>query len=413
MGVALAEHRRLRKLAVLFLDIDRFKEVNDSLGHGAGDELLKGVARRIRAALREGDTVARMGGDEFVILLTGLDSGEEAAAVGRKVLDALKTSVRLGDRELLVRASMGIAIYPEDGTEAGVLLKNADAAMYRAKEAGGDNYQLHSKALHDAALERLELECDLRRALAQDELVLHYQPIYDLRERRFHGFEALVRWQHPARGLLQPSDFLAVAERAHLMAPLGRWVLRTACAQARAWRSLCAPHLIVAVNVGPGQFQEPAFLDEVRQALADNELAASVLELEITETEAMRDPVAAGRMVADLNALGVRVSIDDFGTGYSSLAYLKDLPIQVLKIDRCFVEHIARGPSNAAIANAIIGLGHNLGLSVLAEGVETEEQLAFLRAAGCDRIQGFLLSRPLTAEDCPDFLVRLGGAAPL
>jgi EAL domain-containing protein (putative c-di-GMP-specific phosphodiesterase class I) len=190
-------------------------------------------------------------------------------------------------------------------------------------------------------------------------------------------------------------------------------VLRTACAQAQAWRSLRAPHLNIAVNVGPGQFQETAFLDEVRLALADHDLDPSVLELEITETEAMRDPLAAGRMVAALNALGARVSIDDFGTGYSSLAYLKDLPIQVLKIDRCFVEDIARGPSNAAIANAIIGLGHNLGLSVLAEGVETEEQLAFLRAAGCDRIQGFLLSRPLTAEDCPDFLVRLGGAAPL
>ena len=411
IGVALAEHRRLRKLAVLFLDIDQFKQVNDSLGHGAGDELLKGVARRIRATLREGDTVARMGGDEFVVLLTGLESGEEAPFVGRKVLDALKTSVRLGDRELLVHASMGIAIYPDDGTDAGVLLKNADAAMYRAKEAGGDNCQLHSQALQSAAIERLELECDLRRALAQGELVLHYQPIYDLRERRFHGFEALVRWQHPERGLLLPVDFLAAAAGAHLLAPLCRWVLRTACAQARAWMPLRAPYLSIAVNVGTGQLQEATFLDDVKRALAENDLEPSVLELEITETEAMRDPVAAGRMVAALNALGIRVSIDDFGTGYSSLAYLKDLPIQALKIDRCFVQDVAGGPSDAAIANAIIGLGHNLGLFVLAEGVETEAQLAFLRAAGCDRIQGFFFSRPLPAAACADFLLRFGGAS--
>ena len=412
MAVALAEHRRLRKLAVLFLDLDGFKEVNDSLGHGAGDELLKGVARRIRSAVRQGDTVARMGGDEFVILLTGLESGDEAAAVGRKVLDALKTSVRLGERDLLIHASMGIAIFPEDGTDAEVLLKNADAAMYRAKEAGRDTYQLHSKALHDAALERLELECDLRHALARGELVLHYQPIYDLRERRLYGFEALVRWQHPEKGLLQPDEFLAVAERAHLMEPLGRWVMRTACAQARAWRSRRYSHLTMAVNVGPGQFQKASFLDEVQRVLTENDLEASALELEITETEAMLDPVAAGRMVGTLNALGVRVSIDDFGTGYSSLAYLKDLPIQALKIDRCFVQDITTRTGDAAIANAIIALGHNLGLSVLAEGVESEEQLAFLRAGGCDRIQGFLFSKPLAAEECNDFLDRFGAGVP-
>jgi diguanylate cyclase (GGDEF)-like protein/PAS domain S-box-containing protein len=410
IGVALADHRRLRKLALLFLDIDGFKQVNDSLGHAAGDELLKGVSHRIRSTLRDGDTVARMGGDEFVVLLTGLESGGEAATVGRKVLDALKTKVRIGDHELHVHASMGIAIYPEDGADAGALLKNADEAMYRAKEAGGDTYQLHSKALHDASLERIKLECDLRRALAEGEMVLHYQPIYDLRERRFHGFEALVRWQHPERGLLLPVDFLAALERARLMATLGRWVLGAACAQARAWRHLRVPRLNMAVNVGPGQFQEATFLDEVRQALADHDLDPSELELEITETEAMGDPVAAGHMVTALNALGVQVSIDDFGTGYSSLAYLKDLPIQVLKIDRCFVQDITKGSSDAAIANAIIGLGHNLDLSVLAEGVETEEQLAFLRTAGCDRIQGFFFSPPLPAEECPEFLVRYGGA---
>ncbi len=406
MAVALAAHRRHHKLAVLFLDLDDFKQVNDSLGHKAGDDVLRGVASRIRSALRECDTVARLGGDEFVILLTGLESGDEAAVVGRKILDALKTSVRLGEHELLVHASMGIAIFPEDGTDAETLLKNADAAMYRAKEAGRDSYQLHSKVLHDAALERFGLECDLRRGLAQEELFLHYQPIYDLRECRVDGFEALVRWQHPERGVLQPADFLAVAERAHLMEPLGRWVLQTACAQARKWRSRRTPPLTIAVNVGPGQLQKAAYLDEVRRVLSDNDLEPSSLELEITETEAMQDPAAAARMVAALKALGVKVSIDDFGTGYSSLAYLKDLPIHTLKIDRCFVKDITTRAGDAAIATAIIALGHNLGLSVLAEGAETQPQLDFLRAAGCDRVQGFLLSVPLSADECRDFLDR-------
>jgi EAL domain-containing protein (putative c-di-GMP-specific phosphodiesterase class I) len=346
-------------------------------------------------------------------MLTGVESGAEAANVGGKILDALRTSVRVGGRDLLVHASMGIAIYPEDGNDAESLLKNADTAMYRAKESGRDNYQLYTKALHDAALERLGLECDLRRGIGRGELLLHYQPIYDLRSRRLHGVEALVRWKHPERGLLQPDDFLPMAQKASLTGAIGAWVLRAAGAQAEVWRRRFSETMTMAVNVGSRQLQ-PEFLNEVGDVLARTGLPAACLDLEITETETMHDPLAAGRMLRALVDLGVSVSIDDFGTGYSSLSYLKDLPCHTLKIDRCFVQNVTTRPGDVAIANTIIALGHNLGLTVLAEGVETHEQRNFLENAGCDRLQGFLYSRPLPARECEQYMAEFSeGATPL
>jgi diguanylate cyclase (GGDEF)-like protein/PAS domain S-box-containing protein len=406
MGVAMAQaHRRGQRVGVLFLDLDDFKDVNDSLGHLVGDELLKSVGERLSGAIRRDDTVARVGGDEFVVLLTHIADAAQAVQVGQKILALLKDPIRVGDRELFVNGSMGISMYPEDGADFDSLLKNADAALYRAKKEGRDNCQLYTLSLHTAAVARLEMEGGLRRAIERDELFLEYQPALDLRRRRVHGVEALMRWRHPVQGVLQPEEFLPLAESSSLIVAMGGWVLETACRQAKAWQQLGHPELTVAVNVAARQFHDPTLLRRVTAVLAETGLSPSCLELEITETQAMQNPEATSRTLTELSALGVRISIDDFGTGYSSLSYLTRLPIHALKVDKSFVQGLASAPGDAAVATAIIHLAHTLKLSVQAEGVETREQLEILSRLSCDRIQGFFYSKPLGIAECGEFLI--------
>jgi diguanylate cyclase (GGDEF)-like protein/PAS domain S-box-containing protein len=407
MGVAMAQaHRRGKRMGVLFLDLDHFKDVNDSLGHQAGDELLQAIAARLTGTMRSGDTVARIGGDEFVVLLTHIADAGSAVFVGQKILGLLKAPVHVGERELFVNGSMGISMYPEDGRDFDSLLKNADAALYRAKEEGRDNCQLYTRSLHTAAMARLEMEGGLRRALERGELFLEYQPALDLEGERVHGVEALMRWRHPVRGVLPPGEFLPLAESSSLIVPMGWWVLTTACRQAKAWQELGHPDLTVAVNVAARQVHDPTFLRRVTDVLEETGLRARCLELEITETQAMQNPEATSRVLTKVSALGVRISIDDFGTGYSSLSYLRRLPIHALKVDKSFVQGIATDPDDAAIATAVIRLAHTLNLSVQAEGVETLDQLETLRQHACDRIQGFYYSPPLGVAECAAFLMR-------
>jgi diguanylate cyclase (GGDEF)-like protein len=404
LALAVAQSPRHGKgLAVLFMDVDRFKVINDSLGHSVGDRLIREVAARLRACVREGDTVARLGGDEFTVLLPDVGQAVDAAKVAGKVLDVIRVPFDIDGREIFVTSSMGISLYPDDGRDAETLVKNADAAMYRAKEQGRDRYLLYTPALNATALERLALESSLRKALPNDELLLHYQPIVDVATRRVHGVEALLRWNHPELGLVPPADFIPLAEVTGLILAMGPWVLRTACAQARAWQEL-HPGLRVAVNLSARQFQEPGLVGHVTDALADTGLDPRLLQLEITESSAMQNAQAAIQTLRELKALGVGLSIDDFGTGYSSLSYLRRFPIDTLKIDQSFIRDIGADPDDAAIASAIIALARTLKLSVVAEGVETAEQLAFVARHGCDQTQGYLFSRPLSAQRCADLL---------
>jgi EAL domain-containing protein (putative c-di-GMP-specific phosphodiesterase class I) len=347
--------------------------------------------------------VARLGGDEFTLLMPDVGQAVDAAKVAKKVLDVVRLPFELEGRELFVTSSVGISLYPDDGRDAETLVKNADAAMYRAKEQGRDHYQLYTPALNATALERLALESSLRRALAHEELLLHYQPILDVATRRLHGVEALLRWHHPELGLVPPGEFIPLAEVTGLILPMGPWVLRAACAQARAWQDV-QPGLRVAVNLSARQFQEPGLVGHVTDALADTGLEPRFLQLEITESSAMQNAQTAIQTLRELKALGVGLSIDDFGTGYSSLSYLRRFPIDTLKIDQSFIRDIGADPDDAAIASAIIALARTLKLSVVAEGVETAEQLAFVARHGCDQTQGYLFSRPLSAQRCADLL---------
>jgi diguanylate cyclase (GGDEF)-like protein/PAS domain S-box-containing protein len=405
LAVALSEAARARRgVALLSVDLDRFKDVNDSLGHTAGDAVLRQAAARLRALVRSADTVARLGGDEFVVLLKNVEGPEAVAPVAGKVLELMRAPFLAGDRDLFLGASVGISLFPDDATDAESLLRNADNALYRAKDHGRDNYQLYSPALQAQAAERLDLESGLRRALAGNELCVHYQPILDVRTGHLHGLEALVRWRHPRRGLLVPHDFLAVAEATDLMVPLGLWVLRTACAQVREWDAAFGDQLLLAVNLSARQFRQADLGEQVAAVLAETGLAPGRLELEVTESHALPSPEAAARALGALNALGVRVAIDDFGTGYSSLSHLRNLPFQTLKIDQSFVAGLAAGTGDAAIVSAVVALGHSLQVTVLAEGVETREQLDLLAARECDLVQGFYYSPPLSAPDCERFL---------
>ncbi len=396
-------HRHHKGLAVLFLDVDRFKVINDSLGHSVGDRLIREVAGRLRSCVREGDTVARLGGDEFTLLLPDAGHAVDAAKIAKKVLEVIRTAFEIDRRELFVTCSIGISLYPDDGRDAETLVKNADAAMYRAKEQGRDLYQLYTPALNATALERLALESSLRKALAHDELLLHYQPILDVATDRIHGLEALLRWRHPELGLVSPAEFIPLAEVTGLILNIGPWVLRTACAQARAWQ-LRQPGLRIAVNLSARQFQESGLVGHVTEALAETGLEPRCLQLEITESSAMQNAQAAIQTLRELKALGVGLSIDDFGTGYSSLSYLKRFPIDTLKIDQSFIRDIETDPDDAAIASAIIALAHTLKLEVVAEGVETPGQLEFLARHGCDLTQGYLFSRPVPTAECAERL---------
>ncbi len=408
LSLAVAQaHRYQQKLAVLFLDLDRFKVINDSLGHALGDRLLQETASRLSTCVREGDTVARIGGDEFVLLLPGIQRPVEVARVAEKVLDALREPRVVDGHELVVTATVGISLYPDDGQDAETLVKQADTALYRAKEQGRNRYQLFTPSMNAGALERLVLENGLRRALAQGELRIHYQPLLDLASGRIDGVEALLRWQDPERGLLVPAaDFIALAEMTGLIVPIGPFVLRTACSQVRAWQKRGHPDLRVAVNLSARQLQQPDLVAQVSEALTETGLDARFLELEITEAPVAQGNEATHETLVRLKALGARISMDDFGIGNSSLSALKRLPVDALKIDRSFVRNLVSDPDDAAVASAVIALGHTLQLQVIAEGVETEEQRAFLAALKCDRIQGHLFSEPVPAEACEAFLAR-------
>ncbi len=400
----LQSRRRERHAAVLFIDLDRFKPINDTLGHEVGDALLTQVARRCQRAVRETDTVARHGGDEFVVVLPELDNAQDAAVLARKLLAALGEPYRLGEHELTVTASIGIALYPEDGQSASMLLRNADAAMYGAKADGRNAFQFYSAELNTASLGELLLENQLRGALDRDELVLFYQPKVDGRSGQLAGAEALLRWRHPELGLLAPGRFVPAAEESGLIVPIGEWVLRSACRQMRAWLDAGLQPPPVAVNLSAQQLAHQDLVALVHDALSSHRLPAGMLELELTETMLMRDVDHTIEVLARLRAMGVRLAIDDFGSGYSSLAYLKLFEVDVLKIDRSFVNDIRSDGAEGTIAAAVIALAHSLGQQVVAEGVENDYQRDFLARHHCDQFQGYLFGRP---EPVADFTHRL------
>jgi diguanylate cyclase (GGDEF)-like protein/PAS domain S-box-containing protein len=390
--------RGLSRLALLFLDVDRFKVINDTLGHDVGDRLLQTVAQRLKESVREVDTVARVSGDEFAILLEDVESLDDLTAIARKLLEAFTRPFELPHRELFVTTSIGVSMYPNDGRDALTLLKNADTAMYRAKEAGRNTYQFYSADMSARAVERLALETGLRRVLEREELLLHFQPQMDLRSGRLLAAEALVRWRHPQVGLIQPAEFIGLLEDTGMIVPVGEWVMRTACAQAREWQRRGARPVRVTVNLSARQFSAPSLPDVVTRLLDEHGLKPELLEFEITESVLMQHAQSTIEMLTRLADMGCRIAVDDFGTGYSSLAYLKRFPIHVLKIDRTFVRDVPDDPDDAAIVSTIVAMAHNLKLEVVAEGVETDKQLAFLRACGCDLMQGNLFSRPLAGD---------------
>jgi diguanylate cyclase (GGDEF)-like protein/PAS domain S-box-containing protein len=401
--------RNHQSLAVLFLDLDRFKHVNDSLGHPVGDELLRAVAQRLKNTLRHGDTVARLGGDEFIVLLEDTGSHAVVENVARKILAGLDQPFMTQDHKLEIGTSIGISCYPEDGEDATALIKHADLALYQAKGQGRGNFQFYDVRLTERAKERLFLESELRDALKREELLVYYQPQFSLADDKLIGAEALLRWHHREHGIIPPDKFISIAEDCGLIVAIGEWVLRSACRQAKAWLDAGFDFQRVAVNLSGVQIERSDMLTTVRQVLADTGLAPKHLELEITETYIMQQAQRNIRIMEDLRALGVALAIDDFGTGQSSLGYLKRLPVDKLKIDRSFVMDIPHDSNDMAITRAIIALGHNLHLTVLAEGIETAEQSAFLKELGCDEAQGYYYSRPMDAAGCLRLLKEKAG----
>ena len=386
-------------MAVMLLDLDRFKLINDSLGHADGDALLREIARRLLDCVRQGDTVARLGGDEFMIVMTGMSSENDAAMLAQKLLDAVARPITLSEQDMVVTASLGVSLCPRDGNRAAILLKNSDVAMYRAKELGRGNFQFYAPEMNARTLERLELENGLRRGLENGELELHYQPKVELRTGRIVGAEALIRWRHPQRGMVSPGDFIPLAEETGLIVRIGEWVMQTACRQLGVWCDQGFSGISVAINVSARQFQHEDMVSTLRQALTAHGVPARQLHLEVTESAVMSSPEKTIVTLHELKKIGVHISLDDFGTGYSSLNYLKRFPIDSVKIDQSFVADVATSPEDAAIALMVISLAHSLRQTVIAEGVETHAQLNFLRRHDCDEMQGYLFSRPLPAEE--------------
>ncbi len=394
-------HKRL--VGVLFLDLDHFKSINDALGHGVGDRLLQAVAERLRACVREGDTVARLGGDEFAIALADVARASDVPKVAQKIIDSLSKPYVLEGREFYTTTSIGISISPDDAQDPESLVNNADIAMYRAKKLGRNNYQHYSPDMNAQAFERLAIETSLRHALEREELFLEYQPQFDIETGRLIGYEALVRWRHRDLGMMSPGKFIPLAEESGLIVPIGEWVLRTACAQNKAWQEGGLPPVRVAVNVSPRQLKQnnlPALLEQI---LRETGLHPTHLELELTES-IMQDPEQAIHLFSQLQSMGVQIAIDDFGTGYSSLNHLKRYPIDKLKIDQSFVRDIAHDPHDRAIVKAIVVLAHSLNMNAVAEGVESEAQMTYLRSLNCDEAQGYLLGRPMSAQDASKLL---------
>ena len=395
-AISLAGCKKSR-VALMILGLDRFKSINDSMGHDIGDLLLEEVARRLRANVREGDTVARLSGDEFTVLLEDVRSEKQVTGTARRILDSLARSFHLKGLEVIVTGSMGVAFYPDNGEASGGLLKSADMALCRAKEKGRNNYQLFSQESHQKHILRVQMETELQRALELEEFVIHYQPQWTVADRALIGVEALMRWQHPEMGLVSPNQFIPLLEETGLILPVGKWLIRKACAQARNWQEAGFPSLRMAANLSARQFEDRNLVETVRQALKEASLSPENLELEITESSLLKATERTKALLTELKALGVRIAMDDFGTGYSSLAYLKQFPIDTLKIDRSFIKDITTDPADATLSAAIIWIGHKFRMLVIAEGVETEEQLEML--SGCDGFQGYLYSRPLPPDE--------------
>jgi len=401
----LSRHRRSgTQMAVLFMDLDRFKVINDSLGHEIGDDLLRQVAERLRSQCRQGDVVARMGGDEFAVLMENNDDLTDISTCAQRLVDELSAPYTLGGKDCRITISIGISIFPTDGSDSPALLKAADVAMYRAKEMGRNNFLYYSPTMNVHTLERLELESDLRQALAQGEFLLHYQPKVELATGLIIGTEALLRWRHPRRGLVPPKEFISLAEETGLIAAIGEWALAAACARTKAWQDQGFARLSVAVNLSARQFADPMLLPKLTGIIRESGLHPSSLELEITESMVMSHGESAVAVLESLKSIGVTIAIDDFGTGYSSLAYLKRFPIDAIKIDRSFIQDIPADSDDKKITRAIIAMAHSMRLKVVAEGVETAEQLSFLRTQRCDAVQGYFLYRPLQEDAVADVL---------
>jgi predicted signal transduction protein with EAL and GGDEF domain len=408
--------RQNRTMALLLLDLDRFKRINDTLGHEIGDQLLKTIGDRINQCVRGTDSVARfggdvpatfvsrLGGDEFTVLITDLVNPHDSVIVAKRIIDAIAKPINIQGQELYVTTSVGISVFPSDGQDVETLVKNADTALYEAKGKGRNNFQFYKKALNEVTSERFELESDLRKALEQDEFLLHYQPQLDFQTGRIIGAEALVRWENPVRGMVSPGDFIPLAEDLGLIIPLTEWVIQTACQQNKAWQEAGLPPIRVAVNLSGQQFSQQRVADAAQRALQGSGLDPKYLEVELTESTMMENKEVVREILEELKALGLTIAIDDFGTGYSSLAYLKTFPIDTLKIDRTFVRDISTDPNDAAITRAIVAMAHSLELEVIAEGVETGEQLDFLQELGCNEYQGFYFSRPLPAPEFAELL---------
>jgi diguanylate cyclase (GGDEF)-like protein/PAS domain S-box-containing protein len=390
-------NRHGKSLALLYLDLDRFKHVNDSLGHAVGDNLLKSVALRLTNCVRGTDTVSRQGGDEFVIMLSELLHVEDASGCAEKILRAIQLPYLIDGEEINITASIGIAVYPADGIGPEALLRNADLAMYEAKEHGRNNSQFFRIDLNSNATERQSLNSSLRHAIQRDEFTLQYQPIMNLSTGLIAGAEALIRWQHPTRGVIAPTEFISIAEESGLIVPIGRWVLREACRQARAWQDEGLPDIRLAVNISAVELRSKDFVDGVKTVLADTKFDPRRLELELTETFLMQDSTSTADVLGALKELGLKLALDDFGTGYSSLTYMRRFPIDTLKIDRSFVRNLSTHADDASIVSAVINMGRSLHMSVVAEGVETSEQVQFLQEHACPEAQGFCFSRPLNA----------------
>ena len=397
--IALAHSKRHRTgVAVMFLDLDQFKLVNDSLGHTVGDALLQEVASRLVLSIRADDTVARMGGDEFTVLLTDIKETGSSVIVAQKLLEAVSRPMMIEGHELYVTTSIGVSLFPEDGNDAETLLRRADGAMYRAKEAGRNNFQFATAMTLETTSERLLIERSLHHAFEREEFVVHYQPMTNLLTGNIVGAEALIRWNHPERGLMAPDDFIPIAEECGLILPIGEWVLRTAVRQMKEWHAEHGP-LRVAVNLSARQFQQRDLTAMIERILAESDYPPELLDIEITESTAMQNADVSLAVMNRLRSMGVRISIDDFGTGYSSLSYLKRFPIDTVKIDQNFVRDLSDGSNDGAIITAVISMARALNLRVVAEGVETEAQLAFLRRENCEVVQGFLHSRPVPAAE--------------
>lgn len=402
-AVALAQ-RADKRVAVLFIALDQLKKVNDTLGHRAGDQLMQQVAVRLRGCVTESDTVARFGGDQFVLMMPEIERTKDAVDVIASIQEALNPSFNLDRQELFATASVGVSFFPDDGKETSSLVKNAGAALYRAKKSGGNEYRFYTADMHAKATKRFELETSLRHALDNHEFLLHYQPRVAIDSLRIVGVEALVRWQHPQLGLVPPGDFIPLAEETGLILPIGEWVLREACRQNREWQDKGFARMRVGVNISARQFQQHHLAETVMRILEEAELGPEFLELELTESSIMSNAEATIVVLTKLQTKGVAISVDDFGTGFSSLSYLKRLPIDSLKVDQSFVRELATDPDDAALVMAIVSLAHTLRLRVVAEGVETQEQLRFLRLLRCDEIQGYLISKPLPVEGIEQLL---------